>query len=123
MADSWPWTTRLQQTANVDDLTSSQQSREGIEVLFTLLAERYGRGSAFMTSKLVLGKWGQIYNNPPTAAATSNRLTRHHVIVEIKYRSCRSNAKSVTNRAELTTVDEVLSKKRYLPPSSSFNCR
>ena len=38
----------------IDDLGYVQQSREEMEVLFTLLAERYERGSVMITSNLVL---------------------------------------------------------------------
>jgi DNA replication protein DnaC len=36
----------------IDDLGYVQQSREEMEVLFTLLAERYERGSVLITSNL-----------------------------------------------------------------------
>ena len=36
----------------IDDLGYVQQSREEMEVLFTLLAERYERGSVMITSNL-----------------------------------------------------------------------
>src|SRR5213594_1263698 len=38
----------------IDDLGYLQQSRDDMEVVFTLLAERYERGSVLMTSNLVL---------------------------------------------------------------------
>lgn len=42
----------------IDDLGYVQQSREEMEVLFTLLAERYERGSVWLTSNLPFSKWG-----------------------------------------------------------------
>ena len=36
----------------IDDIGYVQQSREEMEVLFTLLAERYERGSVLLTSNL-----------------------------------------------------------------------
>jgi DNA replication protein DnaC len=41
----------------IDDLGYVQQSREEMEVLFTLLAERYERGSVLLTSNLPFSKW------------------------------------------------------------------
>ena len=41
----------------VDDLGYVQQSREEMEVLFTLLAERYERGSVLLTSNLAFSGW------------------------------------------------------------------
>lgn len=40
----------------IDDLGYVQQSREEMEVLFTLLAERYERGSVMLTSNLPFSK-------------------------------------------------------------------
>ena len=39
-----------------------QQDREEMEVLFTLLAERYERHSVMITTNLVFSKWDQIFN-------------------------------------------------------------
>ena len=41
----------------IDDLGYVQQSREEMEVLFTLLAERYERGSVLISSNLAFSKW------------------------------------------------------------------
>src|SRR5437763_3513907 len=47
----------------IDDLGYVQQSREEMEVLFTLLAERYERGSVLMLSNLPFCKWG-VFQEP-----------------------------------------------------------
>src|ERR1017187_5010325 len=44
----------------LDDLGYVQQNREEMEVLFTLLAERYERGSVLITSNLPFSKWESI---------------------------------------------------------------
>ncbi len=41
----------------IDDLGYVQQSREEMEVLFILLAERYERGSVFISSNLIVMLW------------------------------------------------------------------
>jgi len=41
----------------IDEMGYVQQSREEMEVLFTLLAERYERGSVLLTSNLPFSKW------------------------------------------------------------------
>jgi DNA replication protein DnaC len=64
----------------LDDLGYVQQSREEMEVLFTLVAERYERRSLLITTNLVFSKWDQIFKDPmTTAAAIDNRppLGRH----------------------------------------------
>jgi DNA replication protein DnaC len=73
----------------IDDLGYVQQSREEMEVLFTLLAERYERGSVLVTSNLPFSKWDQIFKDPMTAAAAIDRLVHHSVIVEMNVSSYR----------------------------------
>ncbi len=41
----------------VDDLGYLQQSRDDMEMVFTLLAERYERGSVLMASNPPFSKW------------------------------------------------------------------
>ena len=45
----------------LDDIGYVQQSRDEMEVLFTLLAERYERRSVVITSNLVFSQWEQIF--------------------------------------------------------------
>ena len=59
-----------------------QQSREEMEVLFTLLAERYERRSMMITSNLVFSQWDQIFHDPMTTAAAIDRVVHHSIIVE-----------------------------------------
>lgn len=40
-----------------------QQNREAMEVLFTLLADRYERGSVMLTSNLPFSQWEQIFSD------------------------------------------------------------
>lgn len=74
----------------VDDLGYVQQSREEMEVLFTLLAERYERGSVLLTSNLAFSQWEQIFRDPMTTAAAIDRLVHHCVIVELNLPSYRA---------------------------------
>lgn len=78
----------------VDDIGYVQQSREEMEVLFTLLAERYERGSVLLTSNLPFSKWDAIFKDPMTTAAAIDRLVHHSVILELNITSYRlENAK------------------------------
>ena len=52
-----------------------------MEVLFTLLAERYERGSVMITSNLPFSKWESIFKDPMTTAAAIDRLVHHSVIL------------------------------------------
>jgi len=76
----------------LDDLGYVQQSREEMEVLFTLLAERYERGSVLVTSNLPFSKWEQVFKDPMTAAAVIDRLVHHSVIMELNVSSYRAEA-------------------------------
>ena len=73
----------------LDDLGYVQQSREEMEVLFTLLAERYERGSVMITSNLPFSKWEAIFKDPMTTAAAIDRLVHHSVILELNLPSYR----------------------------------
>ncbi len=63
-----------------------------MEVLFTLLSERYERGSVLVTSNLPFTKWEQIFKDPMTTAAAVDRLVHHSVIVELNIPSYRAEA-------------------------------
>lgn len=73
----------------IDDLGYVQQSREEMEVLFTLLAERYERGSVLLTSNLPFSQWESIFKDPMTTAAAIDRLVHHSVILELNLPSYR----------------------------------
>ena len=73
----------------LDDLGYVQQSREEMEVLFTLLAERYERGSVLITSNLPFSQWESIFKDAMTTAAVIDRLVHHSVIMELNLSSYR----------------------------------
>src|SRR5271156_947623 len=87
----------------VDDLGYVQQSREEMEVLFTLLAERYERGSVLLTSNLAFSGWESIFKDPMTTAAAIDRLVHHSVIVELNVPSYR--AEQAKNRRAKTATE------------------
>lgn len=74
----------------LDDIGYVQQSAEEVEVLFTLMAERYERASMFITSNLVFSEWDRIFKNPMTTAAAIDRLVHHSVILEFDVTSFRT---------------------------------
>ena len=76
----------------IDEMGYVQQSREEMEVLFTLLSERYERGSVLLTSNLPFSKWEGIFKDPMTTAAAIDRLVHHSVIVELNIPSYRMEA-------------------------------
>src|SRR5208282_2624110 len=66
-----------------------RSGRKEMEVLFTLLAERYERGSVMITSNLPFSKWESIFKDPMTTAAAIDRLVHHSVILELNVSSYR----------------------------------
>ena len=76
----------------LDDIGYVQHGRGEMEVLFTLLAERYERGSVMLTSNLPFSKWERIFKDPMTTAAAIDRLVHHSIIVELNIPSYRVQA-------------------------------
>ena len=73
----------------IDDIGYVQQDREEMEVLFTLLADRYERGSIMLSSNLPFSKWEKIFKDPMVTAAAIDRLVHHSVILELNISSYR----------------------------------
>jgi DNA replication protein DnaC len=73
----------------IDDIGYVQQNREEMEVLFTLFADRYERGSVMITSNLPFSKWEAIFKDPMTTAAAIDRLVHHSIILELNLNSYR----------------------------------
>ncbi|MBV9208814.1 MAG: IS21-like element helper ATPase IstB, partial [Actinobacteria bacterium] len=74
----------------LDDLGYVQQSREEMEVLFSLLSERYERGSVMLSSNLAFSGWETIFKDAMMTAAAIDRLVHHCVIVELNVPSYRA---------------------------------
>jgi DNA replication protein DnaC len=84
----------------LDDIGYVQQNREEMEVLFTLLAERYERRSVLITSNLVFSQWDQIFKDTMTTAAAVDRVVHHSVILELSIDSYRAQAAKERARGE-----------------------
>jgi len=76
----------------IDDIGYVQQTREEMEVLFTLLAHRYESRSVLLTSNLVFSEWERIFKDPMTTAAAVDRLVHHSVILELNLPRYRMEA-------------------------------
>ena len=87
----------------LDDIGYVQQSADEVEVLFTLMAERYERRSLVITSNLVFGEWDRIFKNPMTTAAAIDRVVHHSAILEFSGRSKRADEAEL--RAKSATVE------------------
>ncbi len=110
----------------IDDIGYVQQSRDEMEVLFTLLAERYERGSVLLTSNLPFSQWERIFKDPMTTAAAIDRLVHHSVILELNVDSYRmEHAKSKTPRksARGQRTSKARDAKKRQPSKKTENSR
>ena len=76
----------------IDDIGYVHQAKEEMEVLFTLLAERYEQGSVMITSNLPFSKWEKIFKDPVMTAAAIDRIVHHSIILELNIPSYRMAA-------------------------------
>ena len=76
-----------------------------MEVLFTLLAERYERRSVLITSNLVFSKWDQIFKDPMTTAAAIDRLVHHSVILELNVPSYRAEQAKKSRQTQSESIN------------------
>ncbi len=67
----------------IDEIGYIQQSRDEMEVLFTLLADRYEKGSIIITSNLPFSKWDQVFKDKMLAAAAIDRLVHHSIVLKL----------------------------------------
>lgn len=84
----------------LDDIGYVQQDRSEMEVLFTLLAERYERRSVMITSNLVFSQWDQIFKDPMTTAAAIDRVVHHSIILELNVPSYRAEVAKKRRRTK-----------------------
>ncbi len=87
----------------LDDIGYVQHDRDEMEVLFTLLAERYERRSVVITTNLVFSEWNRIFKDPMTTMAAIDRVVHHSVILDMmRLESYRAQEASTQHRAART---------------------
>jgi DNA replication protein DnaC len=67
----------------LDDIGYVQHERDEMEVLFTLLAERYERRSVAISTNLIFSEWERIFKDPMTTLAAIDRVVHHSVILDL----------------------------------------
>ena len=73
----------------LDELGYIPFSKEGSELLFQVLAERYEKGSVLITTNLGFADWTQVFGDPVMTAALLDRLTHKAHIVTCPWDSYR----------------------------------
>ena len=86
----------------LDDIGYVQHDRDEMEVLFTLLAERYERRSVALSTNLVFSEWERIFKDPMTTLAAIDRVVHHSVILDLlsmdSYRAQEATAQHAAPR-------------------------
>ena len=73
----------------LDELGYIPFSREGGQLLFQVISDRYETGSMILTSNLAFSEWDQVFNDPNLTAALLDRLTHHSHIHQFAWESIR----------------------------------
>jgi DNA replication protein DnaC len=73
----------------LDELGYIPFSKEGAELLFQVLAERYEKGSVMITSNLGFADWTQVFGDQAMTAALLDRLTHKARIINCNWESYR----------------------------------
>ena len=74
----------------VDELGFVPFKREGGELLFNLLADRYERRSTLVTTNLTFAEWVQVFGDEKLTTALLDRLAHHSHILTTKGKSYRT---------------------------------
>jgi len=90
----------------LDDFGYVQQNRHEMEVLFTLLAERYERRSLVITSNLVFSEWDKVFLDPLTTQSAIDRVVHHSVIVEFGHDMTSVRAEQALARQEAQSATD-----------------
>ena len=89
----------------LDDIGYVQHDRDEMEVLFTLLAERYERRSVAISTNLVFSEWERIFKDPMTTLAAIDRVVHHSVILDLTSMD--------SYRAQEATIRQTASLRRW----------
>jgi len=82
----------------LDELGYIPFSREGAELLFQVLAERYEKGSVMITTNLGFADWTQVFGDQAMTAALLDRLTHKARIINCNWQSYRLRQSLETDR-------------------------
>ena len=88
----------------LDDIGYVQHDQDEMEILFTLLSERYERKTVMISTNLVFSEWTRIFKSPMTTMAAIDRVVHHCVIVDMMaVESYRAKEATISTR-QATTI-------------------
>lgn len=74
----------------IDELGYLPVDKQGADLLFQVISNRYETGSVVVTTNRPFADWGKVFNNDATlAGAVIDRLAHHRIIIEIEGPSYR----------------------------------
>ena len=88
----------------LDDIGYVQHDQDEMEVLFTLLSERYERKSVMISTNLVFSEWTRIFKSPMTTLAAIDRVVHHSVILDLMQVESYRAKEATNNQAALPTL-------------------
>jgi DNA replication protein DnaC len=78
----------------IDELGYLPVNKQGCDLFFQVISNRYELGSVIITTNRSFREWGEIFNNDPTlAGAIIDRLIHHCEVIKIEGGSYRVNQK------------------------------
>ena len=90
----------------LDELGYVPFSKEGAELLFQILAERYERGSVIITTNLGFADWTQVFGDANMTAALLDRITHRAHIIECTWDSYRLKQSLKGGRSKVRKTEE-----------------
>lgn len=89
----------------LDELGFMPESKEGADLFFQLISQRYERKSLIITTNLTFSEWDKVFLNPITTAAAVDRIIHHCETFNIKGPSKRAEDAKKNMGATITCVD------------------
>jgi DNA replication protein DnaC len=110
----------------LDDIGYVQHDQDEMEILFTLLSERYERKTVMISTNLVFSEWTRIFKSPMTTMAAIDRVVHHCVIVDMMaVDSYRAKEATITSQQATTILPDAgassSTNKQEISPVTSEN--
>jgi DNA replication protein DnaC len=104
----------------LDELGYLPMDKEGANLLFQALSERYEKGSTIITSNLAFSDWGEVFPNDRSAGVLIDRLTHHCHIIEMHGDSYRFK-EGLSKRGRLPESEQDSQIKQNDEPTTEGN--
>jgi DNA replication protein DnaC len=93
----------------LDELGFTPQSKDGADLFFQFISQRYERKSLLITTNLTYSEWGQVFQNPITTAAAVDRVIHNCETFNVQGLSWRAEAAKKRAQLAKTEIETVQS--------------